>query len=215
MNWKTKEFWIVAVLTLVTIVLVNILRYYRVSVKEQVNLTDIPMSFGDWRAENFYLDQKTLNVLKADETVWRKYSNSKGQIIWLFIAYFKDQKYGEQIHSPKHCLPGSGWKIIDRETHSINVRSSPQYRLKVNKLINSNDHYRDLMLYWFRTRGGIITSEFGLKFDLAKNALLRRPTDAAFIRINLPLSENNPAEALKLSSQFITKLFPAIKDILP
>ena len=215
MNWKSKEFWIVVVLLLITGVYVNILRYSRVSVREQVNLAVVPMNFGEWQAENFLMDQKTLDILKSDQYVWRKYSDSSGQTIGLFVAYFKDQKYGAQIHSPRHCLPGGGWKIVDKATHNIQVHCSPPHELKMNKLVNSNGRFKDLMLYLFWTRSGAITSEYGLKFDLAKNALLRKPTDAAFIRINLPIVKNDPSESLQLASQFISEIYPALQNILP
>lgn len=215
MNWKSKEFWIVVVLLLITGAYVNILRYSRVSVREQVDLAVVPMNFREWQAESFFMNQKTLDILKSDQYVWRKYSNPRGQTIGLFVAYFKDQKYGAQIHSPKHCLPGGGWKIVSKETHSIEMHSSPINKIKMNKLINSNGRNKELMLYWFWTRSGAITSEFGLKFDLAKNALLRKPTDAAFIRIDLPMLENNPSESLQLASQFTSEIYPVIKNILP
>jgi hypothetical protein len=38
------------------------------------------------------------------------------------------------------------------------------------------------VLYWFRTRSGVVVGEYGLKWDLMVNSLRRRPTDAAFIR---------------------------------
>ncbi|MDZ7261143.1 MAG: EpsI family protein [candidate division KSB1 bacterium] len=211
MNWKSREYGIVVVLFLVTGIYVNLLRYSRVPVREQVDLTTIPMSFGQWQAQSFSLDQRTLEILKADQILWRKYSNSRGQTIWLFVAYFKDQKYGEQIHSPRHCLPGGGWKIMDKKPAAIQVHGSPPQQLNMNKLVNSNGRYTELMFYWFWTRRGTLTSEYGLKLDLAKNALLRQPTDAAFIRIHLPLEE--PSETL--ASEFIAEIFPAIKNALP
>ena len=216
MDWKAKEFWIVVSLLLITGIYVHILRYSRITVQEKVKLSDMSENFAEWKLEKkYFMDQETLNILKSSQDVWRTYVNSQGQRINLFIAYFKDQKYGAQIHSPKHCLPGGGWKIIDKKTHLIQVHSSPLQQLKMNKLVNSNGRYKDLMLYWFWTRSGPITSEFVLKFDLAKNALLRKPTDAAFVRINLPIMKNNPSEALKLASQFITEIFPAVKNVLP
>jgi len=131
------------------------------------------------------------------------------------ITYFKDQKYGAQIHSPIHCLPGGGWKITDRSISHITVDSSSSHRIKINKMINSNGKYKMLMLYWFWTRNGIIRSEYGLKIDLAGNALFRRPTDAAFIRINLPYIENDPVKTLEVALQFVQDIFPIIKETLP
>jgi len=40
------------------------------------------------------------------------------------------------------------------------------------------------VLYWFRTQSGATAGEYALKWDLVKNSLARRPTNAAFIRYN-------------------------------
>ena len=82
-------------------------------------------------------------------------------------------------------------------------------------MINSNGRAKQLMLYWFWTRSGIITSEYGLKIDLAKNALFRKPTDAAFIRIDLPIINNNLHRSLQVASGFIQDIFPTLKETLP
>jgi EpsI family protein len=43
---------------------------------------------------------------------------------------------------------------------------------------------RQEMLYWFRTRGGTMTGEYALKWDLLRNSLLGRPTNAVFVRFS-------------------------------
>lgn len=215
MDWKTKRFWIVVILLLATGIYVNILRYSRVFGPESVDLIEIPLNIRNWQiGETIFLNQKTKDVLRSDQDVWRTYVNSSGQTVVLFVSYFKDQKYGAQIHSPKHCLPGGGWKIMDKEIYQIEIHNSPLYKLKVNKLIVSNNGYNELILYWFWTRSGIITSEYHLKLNLAKNALLSKPTDAAFVRINLPIIENNIAKTLQLASEFTEEIFPNIKQVL-
>jgi len=216
MSWKSKEYWIVIILLVLTGIYVNILRYTRVTVHEQIELADIPMNFSDWKVEqNLVMDERTLNVLKSDQEVWRRYISDEGYTIGLFVAYFKDQKYGAQIHSPIHCIPGGGWKIIHRGKYRMEVHNSPVREIKMNKMINSNGRHKQLLLYWFWTRSGIITSEYGLKIDLAKNALFRKPTDAAFIRIDLSYFEHDPAKTLQIASGFIQQVFPSVKDVLP
>ncbi len=215
MSWKSKEYWIIFILLLITGIYINILRYSQNHAPELINLTDISTTTGEWQVnKNFSLDDKTQYILKTDQYIWRKYANSRGTNISLFVSYYKNQKYGEQIHSPKHCLPGSGWKIINKEIFTIPIHNSPVYKLKINKLVNSNGQHSELVLYWFWTRNGTITSEYNLKFDLAKNSLLRKPTDAAFIRINLAVKKTSP-EAMLTASQFITEIFPSINKILP
>lgn len=216
MNFKSKQYWIVITLLVLTGIYVNILRYTRVTVHEQIVLSDIQTDFSDWKVEQtFAMDEKTLNILKSDQEVWRKYVSNEGFTISLFVAYFKDQKYGAQIHSPIHCVPGGGWKIIQRGKYSMEVHNSPARELKMNKMINSNGRYKEIMLYWFWTRSGVITSEYGLKIDLAKNALFRKPTDAAFVRFNFPIIDNDQTKTLQIASAFIQQIFPSVQQVLP
>lgn len=216
MELKSKRYWFVVALLLVTGIYVHLLRYTRISIQEPVNLEDLPMTLGDWQSgESLIIDEDTKEVLKSSQDLLRSYTDSTNQQIGLFIAYFKDQKYGEQIHSPKHCLPGSGWKITNKESFNVPIQNSPSDQLKINKLIIAKEHYNEIMIYWFYTRSGVITSEYELKFSLAKNALLRNPTDAAFIRINLPLPQRDHSKALQVASKFISDIFPAIQNILP
>ena len=71
------------------------------------------------------------------------------------------------------------------------------------------------MYYWFQTRSGLVASELGLKLDLVINSLKRAPTDAAFIRINLPLNEVSEKEALVLVEDFLKDFQPGIEEALP
>lgn len=216
MDWKSKSYWLVCTLLVLTGIYVHVLRYTRVVVPEPVNLAQLPLNCGDWRLEqSIGLGQATEEILQSDQHVWRKYVNSDGRSLGLFVAYFKDQKYGAQIHSPIHCVPGGGWKIVDRGSYSLAVQQPVPRVFKVNKMLNSNGRYHEVMLYWFWTRSGIITSEYQLKLDLAKNALFRKPTDAAIIRLNLLLLDNNHPETLQVATSFIEAIFPALQQILP
>ena len=217
MELKSIRFWLVIAVLLATGIYVHILRYTRISVKEQISLEALPMKIGGWQAdENLAIEEDIKEVLKSSQDLWRAYTDSNQQQIGLFMAYFQDQKYGEQIHSPKHCLPGSGWKITDRETFVVQLQDSPAAQLKINKLVISKKYFKEILLYWFWTRSGVITSEYDLKFSLAKNALLRHPTDAAFIRINLPFPHDGiPSHTLRVGSKFISDIFPEIKNVLP
>ena len=37
------------------------------------------------------------------------------------MAFFKTQRAGQAPHSPKNCLPGSGWSQVESGTKSIAV----------------------------------------------------------------------------------------------
>jgi EpsI family protein len=173
----------------------------------------IPMQSGNWSGQEYFFSDQTYELLKADASTLRRYANDEGKELYLFVSYFKSQKYGSQIHSPKNCLPGSGWKILTREKSRIKGASGSD--LLVNRLLISDSRSKEVMYYWFQTRSGLVTSELGLKLDLVLNSLKRAPTDAAFIRINLPLNQVSEKEALVLVEDFLKVFQPGIEEALP
>ncbi len=213
MGFKKKEFWIVLILFVLTGILINILRYSRVESKRFPLFSSLPLQYADWNGQEYFFSDETNQVLKADTYAFRKYTSSEGKELWLFIAYFKSQKYGSQIHSPKNCLPGSGWKIMSRR--KILIKTDTGSDLKVNKLLISDKLSREVMYYWFQTRSRIITSELGLKLDLVLNSLKRAPTDAVLVRINLSLNQISEKEAQLVLEDFLKTFLPKIKEILP
>lgn len=199
----------------VTGIYAHILRNSSVPVTEKTDLNQIPVMVNNWQSETYKIDQITRDVLKASQTLWRRYTNQNNQSVSLFIGYFKDQKYGEQIHSPKHCMPGQGWKFEQQEVIQLEIEGPEPVRIHSNKITLNNGRRKQLLLYWFWTRNGTIQSEYGLKLDLAKNGLLRKPGDAAFIRIIVDVDEHNPDQAILLTNQFLKEFFPYIQKTLP
>lgn len=50
-----------------------------------IDFAEIPNEVGDWVGQEFFFDDNILAVLKADKTMFRRYVNSSGDEIWLFI----------------------------------------------------------------------------------------------------------------------------------
>lgn len=183
-------------------------------------MPDTPPSFGDIPyAANGYLGEErrfseaSYEVLNADTTTLRLYRGPDGTPLWLFVAYFPTQKYGSQIHSPKHCLPGGGWKIEKLQPFLLILPGG--LSKKINRVVIAQRQKKQLMFYWFETRGGAISDEFGLKWDLMKNSLLFRPTDAAFIRLTVPVERSNIEQTTARAVDFFTTFYPDLERALP
>lgn len=214
MDWKKTEYWVA--FSLITLVLVYsiLIRYQKVEAPNSADFTKLPAEFGDWVGQDFYFDQSVLDVLKAEKTFFRRYINSNGDEVWLFIGYWKDQKYGAQPHSPLHCLPGSGWNITRNELVELEVKTNGQTNAedKVNFATIQNGTRSQSMLFWYQSRNGLLPKEMQVKIDLAKSALFRKPTDVAFIRITSPsVSDDNGA----LVMGFWQEIQAYVTDALP
>jgi len=207
-----KSFVIACVLIALTGAFSYFLRYSRVEPSRGPDFAQIPYQLGEWVGEEQRFADYTYDVLAADTTTYRVYRDSGGREMYLFIAYFRSQKYGGQIHSPRHCLPGSGWNIQTREHRELAVLDKK--KIPVNLMTITQGQYNQFMWYWFQTRGGSNPSEYGLKLDLVFTSLLLRPTDAAFIRFNL-LTEESLADTEQFGKDFGAALMPYLNQALP
>src|SRR5579885_2476640 len=78
---------------------------------EAAPLSDFPQTVAAWSGVHDYpLEKEVQDILRADDTLNRLYVDPGGDAASLFIAFFKTQRFGQTAHSPKNCLPGSGWE---------------------------------------------------------------------------------------------------------
>jgi EpsI family protein len=132
--------------------------------------------------ENLPLGPGALEALKCDAYLSRSYRKS-GIDADLFIAYYAQQRSGESMHSPKHCLPGAGWEIWDYGSTDVGADG---HNFTINKYSIEHDGDRRLVLYWYQSKTRIIASEYLGKVLLARDALLRHSTAGSIVRIIVP-----------------------------
>jgi EpsI family protein len=180
------------------------LRSERVFSLQVPRLQSLPTTLKNWRGEDSPLSERSARSLGADALLMRSFRNEKGDQVWLFLAYFARQRANAQIHSPRNCLPGSGWHITAMEEAAIPLGQGAQ---PITRLAIERNGERQEVLYWFKTRSGSLTGEYALKIDLLKNSLARRPTDAAFIRFSAPL------QASQSTRDLIQRLHGPIEDV--
>lgn len=190
----------------------NYIRFVDVDATSHPSFDRIPIETESYAGQTKRFSESSYDILGADTTSLRLYHDNEGRKLWLFTAYFASQKYGAQMHSPRHCLPGSGWSVDRFEPYQFELSGG---NLKTIRAEISKDGKRQLMIYWFRTRGGILTNEFAVKWDLVKNSLLMRPTDAAFIRLTLPIGQDDLATTTARATEFLNAFVPTIEAALP
>ncbi len=202
-----------AVIILLGGALGNYLRFVTQPPEHPPSFDAIPFDHNGYYGEERRLPDYNYEVLQADTTTLRLYRSGDGNLLWLFIAYFESQEYGSQMHSPKLCLPGGGWRIENHEPFDLPLPSGDTKT--INRLVIVQQDSRQLMYFWYQTRGGTLTNEFAVKWDLAVNSLLFRPTDAAFVRLTLPLGDHDLAVAEAEAIRFLNSFYPYLMEALP
>jgi len=90
-------------------------------IPDSLPLADVPRDLGKWQfAQEGVVEQEVRDVLQADDLLSRSYQNGAVPAS-LFVAAFRSQRTGKAPHSPKNCLPGSGWEWVDSRTMPVDV----------------------------------------------------------------------------------------------
>lgn len=174
-------------------------------------LREFPSAIGFSRSEDHPFEKQVVQAIGADEYINRVYAGSNPPIE-LYIGYYKDQRSGDRIHSPKNCLPGSGWEPI----HSTRVQIGAANRVPVlvNGYLVAQGARRVMVLYWYQSHGRVVASEYWAKFWLVADALKHRPADGAMIRIWTTAADGEaPAQARAV--EFARSVYPQVADFLP
>lgn len=159
------------------------------------------------------LDQIYLNELQLDDYLVADYKSSSQSSINLYIAYYDVQAEGAgTIHSPRSCLPGSGWRIKEISQQPLPGVAVSEVPLVVNRAIIARNNHQVLVYYWMQQRGRIITNEFMAKWWIFNDRLLKGRSDGALVRV---MAEVGPFGDIEKTDQHMQKFIGAFASDLP
>jgi EpsI family protein len=176
-------------------------------------LSEFPVKLGSWKLlQEGVIDADTQAVLKADDLLNRYYiSNGAGAN--LFVAAFRSQRNGKAPHSPKNCLPGSGWTPLESSYESIDVGGPVP--IQVNRYVVAHGDERSLVLYWYQSRNRAIANEYTAKFWVVVDAMRLNRTDTALVRVVVPIVNRDEAAADKSAADFVRSFYGTLRQYLP
>jgi EpsI family protein len=181
-------------------------------------LSQLAPELGTWGyIRDYEVDQESQDVLKADDLLFRGYEDSStGRKGTLFVAAFRSQRNGKAPHSPKNCLPGSGWTQLSSDLFSIDV-GNPE-PISVNRYVVQHGDDRSLVMYWYQSRERVVASEYTAKFWVMADAIRLNRTDTALVRVTVPIvpaDQEDPANATGEAVSFVKAFFRPLSEILP
>jgi EpsI family protein len=178
-------------------------------------LDAFPREFDNWRLyRESQIEPEVLDVLKADDTLSRLYTDGRGRAAYLFIAFFKTQREGQAPHSPKNCLPGSGFEPIESFPIDITVPGRPE-PIHINRYLTARGEDKSVTLYWYQSRSRVIANEFSAKFWLIADSIRYHRSDCSLVRIVVPVNNDDSAGASKTAVEFAQSVFPSLTRQLP
>jgi len=178
-------------------------------------LSEVPRTIGGWTGSDVTISQETLDILGAGNFLSRVYAqDGQPETIGLLIGYFPSQRTGSTIHSPKNCLPGSGWNFESSNYVDLKDRAGQLHR--VGEYAISNGLNRQLVVYWYQAHGRSVASEYVAKMDMVIDAMRLNRTDGALIRVSTPVGpQESTASARARVEAFTADLAPELPRFIP
>jgi EpsI family protein len=179
-------------------------------------LSTFPMELATWRGVDLPIDPESREVLGQGEFLLRRYTpeDPDAPPADLFIAYFASQRTGETMHSPKNCLPGSGWSPAQNRIVTLQIPGVAPF--PVNEYVVVKGAQRQLVLYWYLSHGRGIASEYSAKIHLVLDAIKMNRSDGSLIRISTPMLTGETLDAaMQRLSPFAEETIPKLDGYIP
>jgi EpsI family protein len=182
---------------------------------EQPLIGTFPTAVGTWRmTQQGVVDKETQDILRADDTLTRSYASTAGGVANLFVAYFHTQRTGQSPHSPKNCLPGSGWTQTVSGYLDVPIPSRNE-TIQINRYIVSKADAKSAVLYWYQTPKRVIADEYHAKFWLVADSVTTHRSDTSLVRVVVPIVNDRDQAAVDTGIRFVQAMYPVLRQQLP
>ena len=171
----------------------------------------IPQRFDGYVGRDLGMSDGELRVAGVTNYLMRTYESNEASGFSLYVGYYDWQMSGKTIHSPKNCLPGAGWEVLESKQVTITTAMGS---MLVNRYLLQKDDQRALVLYWYQGRGRVRASEYVVKWDLLRDAALRKRSEEALVRVIVPITSSEE-QSFGLAERVAAEVSPALNEALP
>jgi len=175
-------------------------------------LRDLPYTIGIWSGQERPLSERVVQAVSVSDYTNRVYFAHGSAPVELYVGYYQSQETGDTIHSPKNCLPGSGWDPVHSGFATVSVAGGRQ--IVVNEYLIQQDENKQLVFYWYQGRSRVYASEYAGKVWMVIDAISRNRTDGALVRLITPIIDNEASARARLVD-FTQSVFPRLDELIP
>jgi len=179
------------------------------------SLERFPMQLGSWNGNRGFISKEVLGSLWADDHVTAAYSAAGvANTIYLLIPYYEYQGTMHTAHAPQACLLGGGWVQLSDKERQVRVAEDRDITIRTMLMKKGDD--RMLASYFFFQRGRVITDPWLNKAYLIYDALTKRRTDGALVRVEMTLGRSQTEEqGFQVLAGFIGGLWGVLPQFVP
>jgi len=176
-------------------------------------LSALPLQLQGWQGVDLPLEPRIVQALGVSDFLDRAYQSADHRPVFLYVGYYKSQRTGVSIHSPKNCLPGTGWEPVTAGRVALPLPNGE--RTIVNQYVVENGLRRQLVLYWYQSHGRVIASEYRGKVYMVLDSLRLHRTDAALVRVSSPIAKEDEQASYNQVFAFAQEFLAQSAGIIP
>ncbi|MEM9173929.1 MAG: exosortase C-terminal domain/associated protein EpsI [Myxococcota bacterium] len=185
-----------------------------------------PDRLEDWRCvERESIDQKTIDNLMVTDYISCNFVNREQRASsHLYIGYHerqtrdRDSGKATAIHPPEHCLPGSGWDVIDSQVVPISLARNgvaDGVQGEAKRFVIAKGNHRALVYFWYHSRGRVIAQSHHKILYMFLDRAREGRTDGSLVRFTIPIEHGDEEAAEATFQEFAGVVTPRLDDFVP
>jgi EpsI family protein len=178
----------------------------------------VPEQFGVWTLvpdvmpvtpedPEGYVEPDQYSAKIYSQEVGRTYSDGRGNIVMLMVAYGPVQNWRLKAHRPEMCYTAAGFRVSNKSSAAVSYRDGSQ-PIKLTRLIAERESRFEPISYWMRVGNDISNGIVDRQLIRLKYGLQGLIPDGALIRVSTVGLQ--PEAAYRLQDQFIRDLLGAV-----
>lgn len=188
-------------------------------IPSRAQFTSFPNEFEGWRCgRRETLDKEVIDNLGVTDYIsCGFYAPETRNAAHLYIGYHerqtRDRESGraQSIHPPEHCLPGSGWDIIDSSVVPIDVGAGGEAK----RFIIAKGNYRSLVYFWYHSRGRVMARSHEKILYMFLDRATKGRSDGSLVRFTVPIENGDVEGAEAIFHRFANNVTPLLVDYVP
>lgn len=197
-------------------------------IPEHRDFASFPSDIESWHcSEQGGMDEATLRNLGATDYLICSYRSDRGpgETVHTYVGFHETQVRKEgggagenSIHPPEHCIPGSGWDVIDSRIVSLDLPGLPDGRLggrEAKRFVIAKGNARQLVYFWYQSRGRVVARNHEVILFRVWDRAVHQRTDGALVRLTVPIVNGDEAAAERVLLDFASEFAPILPEYLP
>jgi EpsI family protein len=183
----------------------------------------VPAQFGEWKElkdgsvpvdpTSELAGERTMKS-PYDDVLMRTYSNSKGDVIQLALAYGRHQRQEIKIHRPELCYISQGFGLINQYPVRFPALQTGTPPIMGMRMLVGGPRRTEAVSYWIRIGGIYSGSAWLTRAYIFKQGLQGHVVDGVLMRVSQVVSDAQSASTARYEVQerFASDLIRAIPD---